>query len=145
MKSSKGCINSKRGRLKNRVAALLLAGLSLGSWGGASAAFAQEAPAEQVEPAEQAERPTAPQPSSGALATAIAVSSEVVTQASRSAQRQSREHARISGGNLTIAAYFALWIFVFALIYLTMRRQRALNQELTELGRRMDIVFEDMD
>lgn len=140
MKSSKDCIYPQRRRLKNGVVALLLAGLSLGSLGGASAAFAQDAPAEQAAP------PAAPANSSpGSLATAIAVSSEVVTQASRSAQRQSREHARISGGNLTIAAYFVLWIFVFALIFLTMRRQRALNQELSELGRRMDVVFEDME
>jgi|GEM_PF-5688529 len=143
MKSSKDCIYPQRRRLKNGVVALLLAGLSLGSLGGASAAFAQDAPAEQAAP--PAAPPAAPANSSpGSLATAIAVSSEVVTQASRSAQRQSREHARISGGNLTIAAYFVLWIFVFALIFLTMRRQRALNQELSELGRRMDVVFEDM-
>ncbi|AWV89901.1 CcmD family protein [Bradymonas sediminis] len=155
--------HSPRRWLKSGVVAALLALLSLGPVGAGSVAFAQGAPepaaaevaADEValeeagaEDAAPAAKPVVAQQLSGSeaqVAIAMAVSAEVVTQARRVGLKQAWQHGKIPGGPLMVAAYFVLWIFIFAMIFMTMRRQRALNRELDELGRRMDVVFDDME
>lgn len=83
--------------------------------------------------------------SSARAAIAVAVSMQAVHQAQRNAVKQVRLHASIPGGTLALVAYFVLWLSIFGLVFFTMRRQRGLNDELAELGRRMDVVFEDLD
>ncbi|QDG53207.1 CcmD family protein [Persicimonas caeni] len=55
------------------------------------------------------------------------------------------QETSIPGGTLALAAYIALWILIFGFLMITMRRQRAIDNELTELERRMDEVFDDLD
>jgi hypothetical protein len=78
-------------------------------------------------------------------AVAYAVAETLVEQARGAALEQTWEHASIPGGTLALVAYIALWVLIFAMIVLTLRRQRAVNDEVAELGRRMDSVFEDIE
>jgi CcmD family protein len=51
----------------------------------------------------------------------------------------------IPGGTLAIAAYVVLWVLIFGFVFLTMRRQQRLDRDLSELERRMDEVFDDLN
>lgn len=62
------------------------------------------------------------------------------------ADRQQQDGERsLSGGTLALVAYLILWALVFGFIYLVMRRQRRLDDEVEELEARLDRVFDAME
>lgn len=81
----------------------------------------QAEPVEQAAPAEDVSRPT-------------------VAETSRASEERS-----LPGGMLALAAYLVLWVLIFGLVWMTLRRQGKLNAEIAALERRMDQVFEDFD
>ncbi len=54
------------------------------------------------------------------------------------------QETSLPGGTLALIAYFVLWVLIFGLIVVTMRRQRKVDREIDELERRMDEVFENV-
>lgn len=76
---------------------------------------------------------------------AQAVAETLVEQARLGAAERALAHANIPGGDLVVAAYLGLWVFVFGLIFVTLRRQRRADAEVAALSKRMDRVFEGIE
>lgn len=76
---------------------------------------------------------------------AQAVAETLVDQARLGAAQRALAHANIPGGDLAVVAYLGLWVFIFAMIFVTLRRQRRADAEVAALNKRMDAVFEGIE
>ncbi len=53
------------------------------------------------------------------------------------------QETSIHGGTLVLAAYICLWVLIFGFVFFVMRRQRAVQDDLEGLERRLDDLFGD--